>query len=240
MIQLNEEDIRLKLLVGLPIEIKGIGHLHLPSLYEIISMNESTYNTNISYLLFSKDNLNENPEEFDPYSDYEILISFLYQDSSFRELIFNALEMVFGEKPNYKEGIVYFGELSEDSVLTEEKWEIIKKVIMIGNFIEVKKVEEYKAGNERARKFIEKLKKQKAEAVKIKPKQSLHSIISSIGWKSIGIDNVFNLTIYQLYNGLRTLDNIDNYHYTLTGIYTGNIDGKKIKMSEIHWANIIK
>lgn len=241
MLDLTDDDIRLKLLANVPIEVNGIGHLQLPSLRQVISMNESLHNTYISYLLFSKDSLSEQSEEMNDHSDYEILISFLYHESSFRELFFNVLEIIFGEQPNYEEGIVYFGEFSEESVLTEEKWEFIKKIVKIGNFIEDKKEEEeYDAGNEYAKRFIEKLKRKKASEYKPPPKQNLHSMISAIGWKTVGIDKVLDLTMYQLYDAFMRLENIDNYHYTLTGIYTGNIDSKGIKLSDINWANIIK
>jgi len=241
MFEITRDDIHLKLLANVPIEINGIGHIQLPSLRQIISINESLHSAYLSYLLFSKDSLNETSEEMDRHSDYEILISFLYHQDSFRDFFLNALEMVFGEKPSYEDGIVYFGEPSEDSVLSEEKWDLIKKVVKIGNFIEEKKdEEEIIPGNERARKFMEKLKKKKEQAPKIKPKQNLHSMISAIGWKTIGIEDVLNLTIYQLYDAFMRLESMDNYHYTLTGIYTGNIDSKGIKLSDINWANIIK
>lgn len=241
MLELTEEDIKLKLLANVPIEIKGLGHISLPSLKKLISMNESFYNTTISYLLFSKESLSEITEEMKAHSDYEILISFLYHESSFRELFFNALEMIFGEQPNYKDGAIYFGELSKESLFTEEKWVLIRNIVKIGNFIENKKEEEeITPGNERAKQFMEMLRKRKEQAPKPKPKQNLHSMISAISWKTIGIDEVLNLTIYQLYDAFMRLENMDNYHYTLTGIYTGNIDGKSVKMSDINWANVLK
>ncbi|MNF66697.1 hypothetical protein D3C84_484940 [compost metagenome] len=240
MFELTDDDIKLKLLANEPIEIYGIGNLQLPSTRQVISMNESLHNTYLSYLLFSKENLSETSEEMDKLSDFEILVSFLYHDASFREVFFNALELIFGEKPNYEEGIIFFGLPSEESLFTEEKWDFVKKVLKIGNFIEDKKEEEIIPGNERARKFMEKLKRQKEQAPKVKSKQNLHSMISAISWKTVGINNVLDLTIYQLYDAFMRLENIDNYHYTLTGIYTGNIDSKGIKLSDINWANIIK
>jgi hypothetical protein len=139
-------------------------------------------------------------------------------------------------------GIVYFGEFSEDSILTEEKFEYIKRLVRIANNVPEKtEEEEYKAGNERARKFLEKIKKQKEEINKLKKQKiNLHSIISAVGWKAQSFDFISKLNIYQLYDGFYRLGYIDNYNYTMTGIYTGNIDGSKIKLPDINWANIIE
>jgi hypothetical protein len=79
-----------------------------------------------------------------------------------------------------------------------------------------------------------------AKAKKKDEKINLHSIISAVAWRTVGFNEVLKLTIYQLYDGFYRLGLIDNYHYTFTGIYTGNIDGSKIKLPDINWANTIK
>jgi len=241
MFELTEDDIRLKLLANVPIEVNGIGYLSLPSLRQIISMNESLHSTYLSYLLFSKNNIDGHTEELNSLTDFQILSSFVYHEDSFRKSFFNALEMIFGEKPNCDEGVVYFGELRDESVFTEEKWDFVKKIVKIGNFVEDKKEEEYKAGNEKARKLIEEIRKKKAKrANKEIAKQNLHSLISAISWKTVGIATILDLTVYQLYDAYMRLENINQYEFTLTGIYTGNIDGSKIQLPDINWANIIK
>ncbi len=176
-------------------------------------------------------------------SDFQLTMSYIYHDNFFKEMFFNGLNMIFSDDPiQHESGLVYFGELGNERVITDTSLNDIQEIVKIANWIkEPEEEEEIIPGNERARKFMEKLKLRKAKAPKPKPKQNLHSIVSSVSWKSTrGLDEIMNLTIYQLYNGLRTLDNIDNYHYTLTGIYTGNIDSKGIKLPDIHWANIIK
>lgn len=237
---LSNNDIHLKLLANKPIPIEGIGLLQFPTVDNIIEIGEGLFNEYVSLLLFTKSNLEKQDETLDGYSDFDILSSILVYQDSFGSSFFNALRWLFNSKPNIikEHGIVYFDELSEESILTEEKFIYIQRIVKIAFFIQEEKEPDYEPGNERARKFMENLKKKKAAAKK-KPKQNLHSLISALAWKKIGLDKVFNLTIYQLYDGYQRLENIDNYHYTLTGIYTGNVDAKKINLPDINWANIL-
>lgn len=239
---MNEQDIQLRLLANMPIEIDGIGKLQLPTLTEIIRMGESTYNYHLSLILFSKNLVTS--QDVNEYSDFEVLSSLLLYDREFRKVIFEAIETFFDVSPQItSEGLVYFGDLSEFTILTEEKWNLIQKIIKLGNYIHGHQEDEYKPGNERARKFLEQQKKRKEMVAKLKKKEqpiNLHSIISAVAWRTNGFEQLLNLTIYQLYDGFYRLGLIDNYHYTFTGIYTGNIDGSKIKLPEINWANVIK
>jgi hypothetical protein len=237
---LNDNDIHLKFLMGLPVPIEGIGNFHAPYLTEIVDLTEEFYNMSLSAFYFDKSQLGLN-QDFDDYSNFEVLLSVVLGDVSFRELFFYGLSLHLDISPSiHPEGIIYFGELSEESMMTEEKFDYIKKLIKIANNLSDPK-EEYTAGNERARKFMEQLKKQRAETEKLKkPKINLHSIISAVGWKSKSFKFISELNIYQLYDGYYRLGYIDNYDNTMTGIYTGNIDGSKIKLPDINWANIIK
>jgi hypothetical protein len=238
--KLNENDIHLKLFAGLPIEVDGIGDLRIPTLKEVVQLGENEYYNYVFHLLFTKKSLSVTNDELDNYSDFEALTLLLLYNTSFKEVFFNGLKYFFNKEPKLEQqyGLVYFDELTEDSVLTDEKLLYIQNCLKIAHFIKEEE-EEYEAGNEQARQFIEKLKKKKAK-IKVKPKQNLHSIMSAVAWKTVGIDKILNLTIYQLYDGYRRLENIDNYQFTLMGIYTGNIDAKKIKLPDINWANIIK
>jgi hypothetical protein len=227
--------------LGLPVNIDGIGNLKAPILTDIVDLTEGIYNMAISSVLFDKKSLEQ--DGLEEYTNFQILLSIIHQDNSFRELFFYALKLHFDTTPLFHpEGFVYLGELSEESILTEDKFEYIKKLVKIANHIpEKSEEEEYKAGNDRAKKFLERLKKQRAEVEKVKKQKiNLHSIISAVGWKSQSFDFISKLNIYQLYEGYNRLRFIDNYNHTMTGIYTGNIDGSKIKLPDIDWANIIK
>lgn len=240
------KDMELKLLANVPIEIDGIGEFQLPILREVINMGESKYQEHYSRVLFDKSQLQNIEEDLSEYSDMEVLVTLIYHDQTFRFQVFNSLKIFLNNEPKMSdEGIIYFDELSDKTVLTEEKWNIIKQLIKIGNYIAEKKDEEdeYKAGNERAKKFMEKLRKKKAEAEALKKKVekiNTHSMISAVGWRLGDIDKALNKTVYQLYDAYYRFGFIDNFNFINTGIYTGNVDATKIKLPDINWANIIK
>jgi hypothetical protein len=137
------------------------------------------------------------------------------------------------------DGMICFDEISVNKMLTDDKWKLIQKFVKLAHFVQEE--EPYVAGNEKAKKLIEKIRKNKKEnAPKQEEKANLHSILSGVAWRTDGIDSLLNKTIYQLYDGYYRLGFIDNYHQVCTGIYTGNVDGSKIKLPDINWANVIK
>lgn len=238
---LNDNELHLKFLLRQSVYVDGLGYFHSPTLEEIINMTESKYNESISALLFDKSNLEINNEEIDNYTNFQVLSSLVYNDDHFRKAYFNCLKLHFNKEPKIQEdGYVYFDELSEDTVITEEKFDYIKRLVRIANHIAEPEKEEDTAGNAKAREFMKKLKKKNAELAKhIKPKANLHSIISAVGWKTQDFVSINNLNIYQLYDGYSRYHFLDNYHYTMSGIYAGTVDGSKIKTEDIDWANIL-
>lgn len=241
--KISDSDIHLKLQLDLPICVEGIGNFKAANILDIGRLGEEKYNHLLSALMFSKKSL-ETDEDLSEVTDIQLLYTYVHHDPNFANLLFEAIELHFDSKPLlHDEGFIYFGELSEETVLEETKFQMIKKLITISNNLkEPEEKEEYEAGNERARKFMEKLKKKKELLAKAKKKDAitLQSMISAVGWKSDSFFDVHKLNIYQLYDAFNRLGMIDNYHYTLTGIYSGNVDGSKIKLPEINWANNIK
>lgn len=237
-----DSDIHLKLLANVPIEVDGIGYFQLPTIREVVQMGESIYNSNVSMMMFSKSYLSQ-VEGIENFSDMEVMMTSFFYDPSFRFLINTSFLLFFKKQMKMDElNKAYFDDLSEETIFTEEKWDYIKNIVRISHFLSEKTEEdEYVAGNDMAKKLIEKIKKNKQKVAQLKKEQvNLHSILSAVSWRSNGINPLLDLTMYQLYDGYYRLGFIDNYHYVSTGIYTGNIDSKGIKLSDINWANIIK
>lgn len=240
---MTESEIKLKLLANIPVHVEGIGDFQLPTIRRVIELGENAYYESLSRVLFSKDQLSSPTEDVAEYSDMDVLKALMFHDISFRSEVFHAFNLFFDKEPHMSEnGLIYFGELNEESILTDEKWDLIKKIARIGNFIGEKKEEEYDFATEEAKSFWEKLKKKRELASKLKKEEqvNLHSIISAVGWKTNSFFDVLGLTVYQLYDAYYRLSTIDNYNFTLTGIYTGNVDSSKIKLPDINWANVIK
>jgi hypothetical protein len=246
---MNVEDIEMKLLAGLPIQIENLGHYHSVKLHEIASMGESEYNNIVGYLLLDE-------ESFDPEGTFkgklgllQMIASSSYYDPTLRSKIEQGLELFFREKANLyfsaeeNEAFFYFGEFNEFRHLTEELWELFCIVLRLDNHSPKQKKfeEEYEFLTEEARLKYEEMQRKKANAFKPKSKINLQSIVSAMSNKSnsLNITNIWDLTLYQIYDSFKRLDHIGHYEDTILGIYTGNIEGKKIKLADIHWANII-
>lgn len=97
--------------------------------------------------------------------------------------------------------------------------------------------EDFKPANEAARRLMEQIKKNRAKAPKKKADFDLSSIISGMAWKcsNVNINDIWNLTLYQLYDGFYRLDIIDNYDKTLSSIYHGMMDASKIDFKKKNW-----
>ena len=244
-----DNDINLKLLSGMPIDINNLGILTPLKLKQIIDLGEQTYNELLSVLLIDKENIDGLKDE--QFSNLELLMVFCHQSHEFRDKTLKALKLFLNNEFFVSnEGLFYCRNLISDNyglmvykyiIIDKESFEELQTVLKIANHIEIKKEDEIIPGNERARKFMEKLRLSK-QNIKKPETINLHSIISGIAWKSnnINIINIFDLTIYQLYDAYHRLENIDNYHYTLSGLYAGTVDGKNINLSKITWTKIIK
>lgn len=255
-----DSDLNLRLLAGIPIDIYGLGSVTPLKIKDVINLGEPDYNELLSVLLIDKSNI-EGLEDDEKISNLELSMVYADQDVNFKEKILKALELFLNKEFFVSnEGFFYCKipipitddeeeltdneeeELFECLILDKEPFDDLQNVLKNAHHIEKKRKEdEIIPGNEQARKFMEKLKLSK-QNIKKPEVMNLHSIISGVAWKSnsMNIINIFDLTIYQLYDAFHRLENIDNYHYTLSGIYAGNVDSKNINLSKITWYKILK
>lgn len=238
---LKDEDIQLRFLAAQSVYVPTIGYFHAPTLNEIISLTDEEYSKELGYLLLDNNQLDS--ENYIEINNYELMLVFLQNDIDFRNTYLNGLRLHFDEEPLYdtESGLIYFNELNEDGIYTEERFNYVRNLVRIANHIaEAEKEEDVDYASEKGRILAEKQRKLRARLSKLKkPKSNLHSVISAVGAKSNSFSFIEELNIYQLYDRHSRLRILDNYHYTMQGIYAGTIDGKDMKMDDIDWANII-
>lgn len=237
---MDELDIHFKLLGGRPIFIEQAGYLTIPSLEKIVDMNMSIYNSFLASLLIDKSMIKGDLDS--NVTNFDIFYANCYHNQEFKTTAFAAIYVFFGENPDLKE--------SEDNVYIEigkgqinhSNFDIIQRVVRLGNNVEIQNEPKFNPANSRAAKLIEEMLEEDAKRPKPKEKVDLHSIVAGLAWKNNGMSlaDLFKLNIYQIYNGLYVTNNIDNYRHTITAIYAGTIDGKNIKLTDIHWANKIE
>lgn len=134
--------------------------------------------------------------------------------------------------------------------LTEDKFDdlmsLIKTMYSVNrnkNKVNNDELDPYLAIDEEAKKLAEEFAEFEKENNKNKNKNgiTLNGIINGICSKGIGYNlfNIWDLTMYQLmaiYNGIEQLN---NYEYIMTSIYSGVYDTKKLKINDIHWCKEI-
>ena len=237
-------DTRLKLLANLPIDVGNGIHFHTPTLEEIIQIGESRYNELLSIMLLDKRSI-ESLAEDETITNFHILYANCYHSSEFMEAFKESAQFFFKEEvhrsPEHLGVFFYFGDILEERFINEENFEFIQSLIMVANNVSFKE-EDYDPFNERARKLVEEIKQIKEEVAKKKEKiDDFESKISGLAWKSnMNIFDVFKLSIYQFYDGLLRLEQVDSYQFTLTGVYAGTVSSDKIKMSDLHWTKKLK
>lgn len=233
----------LKLLAGFPIDF-GMGYIHPLKLKEIIEIGESEYNKFLNVLLYDVTDVDIEKEKLDEFTTYDFLVINSLQNIDFRKLVVQSLEYFLKEKVNFfdKQGLFYLGSPYEKRFITKEQYKNIKTILIKQNYLkELEEEEELVFGNELARQWYLELKRKEKQQPKPKPQIDLHSLMSAIMWKSNkSIEEILNMTIYQLYDGYYRLFLIDNCSNLNQGIYHGAIDPKDIKNKDLNWAKIIK
>jgi hypothetical protein len=236
MAEINE-DIELKLLHGLPISFEGL-NISSPSIIDIVDSGYSSYNRALSSLLFDKDKIAQLRSM--KQSNLDFIIYFFEKDEEFRDSFLLGTKLIFNESA--------FVEMSNDAPLffigkkqiTDQILDPIQRLIKFANKVADKNgEEEFNPANSKAEEFIKKIMGERAKKPQKKPVNNLHSLVSALAWKhDLSVLNG-KLTIYQFYDGYFRLENIDHYNNIMTGIFSGNIDSKKMKINENSWTKIL-
>ena len=215
---------KLKLLAGDDkVEIDGIVFKQ-PKLRDIKDIGLQTYYAYISFLLVSAEEylISIKREDLIPFFKQHNLTMFdIYRDNPYeRQFFIEALSFFIDGEIEFKNGEFL---INNTNIINKEIYQKILEIIAEINCLKVNKQQETYA-NEKARKIAEKIQqaKQKRSSVQSKDSISLADIISAVASRkeSLNLLNIWDLTIYQLYdhyNRLIAEDEFDihamNYAY---------------------------
>jgi hypothetical protein len=215
---------KLKLLAGDErIEIDGIVFKQ-PKLRNIKDIGLQVYYAYISFLLVSAEEylISIKREDLIPFFKQHNLTMFdIYRDNPYeRQFFIEALSFFIDGEIEFKNGEFL---INNTNIINKEIYQKILEIIAEINCLKVNKQQETFA-NEKARKIAEKIQqaKQKRSNVQSKDSVSLADIISAVASRkeSLNLLNIWDLTIYQLYdhyNRLIVEDEFDihamNYAY---------------------------
>lgn len=238
---LNIEDAELKLQLGLPIEIEGLGSVHSPKVKTVAKIGENKYNNYLSSLLFNKENVDV--ELASEASDFQIFCLYYDNVDNFKETVDRAFDFFMNAEVRLHLESECFYFVSEDVVgqLNGSNFFEMQESLRLANSIKKSESDEdkYDPADEETAKMIAEMLERRRNKPKPKPTIDLRSIISGMSWKCPSVD-ISEKTIFQLYDGYKRLQNIDSLHYTMFGVYTGNVDMKKLNMQELNFALILK
>jgi len=217
---------KLKLLAGDErIEIDGI-IFKQPKLRNIKDIGLQVYYAYISFLLVSVEEylISIKREDLIPFFKQHNLTMFdIYRDNPYeRQFFIEALSFFIDGKIEFRNGKFL---LNNKNIITKENYQRIIEIIGEINCLKVNKQQELYA-NEKARKIAEKIQqaKRKRSSVQSKDSVSLPDIISAVASRkeSLNLLNIWDLTIYQLYDHYNRLIAEDEFDiYAMNYAYWG-------------------
>lgn len=195
----------LTLLRGRPIYVEGIGYIYPLTIAEIEEIGEDNFYILLSLLTFEQQKTGQRDWFTNPRHEDILLMSW-------------ALSSVLKEEVFFKEGTYRTAKGGE---LSCENYESLVEVIQ--KQYALKKSEPPSYANEKAKEIAMKMQKEKAKIKPSKQGLSLQDIISGVAAKhpSLNLFQIWNLTLYQLYDQFKRLQLIENYTFNLSAALQG-------------------
>lgn len=231
---MNQIDLKIKLLSGQKILVDGIP-IRPPTLSEISQIGYTTFQQNISLLMLSLDDMINTIDDFEMQATlkanrFQYKVFDLYMVSSeLRQLLAETFKFLF----NTEDVLIDdedFGDIKividESYVINRDNYDNIVEIIRMQNNPQISSEnsdddDDYKPANDLAKSIVDKIKKGKEIVRKSKAMDSksdsegitILDMISSVTAISNSINklNVWDYTVYQLYEEFARLNKIENY-----------------------------
>lgn len=237
------------LISPLPLDIVGVGRIKSPKLIEVADISYYDYAQYVSYLRMTPDDYIDTFKIED--SDIELYTKFdiILYDPNFRNMIKNALNFFFIE--NFEWFDEYQSFLCTEEIVMEngESELLAKGIINSKNYFDVLDIilqrvhitpdktevtDITKIKNKRGLKIYKRMQQVKRKFKKTSggnPDLSLPNIISSVAVRSLSLNwiNIWDITIYQLFNEFERLQIIDQYDIASTQVSVWGDKEKKFK-----------
>lgn len=239
----------LQLLRGLPYKINDKISVCQPTLDEIYNYGEAKYFSLVSNLVAIPSDLKS--VLWDSGIDYEEISDFQLFTMLTRGLTTNDTLILFGENINLsslgmfvdnENGEVFLGEV-ENKEFKEDGVKIdVHIYVLITDYLRsmhgfIKKIEH--AGNESTKKIMIDLDR---EDRKINQNKEYESMLAPLIMALINcpefkynLKDVWELPISVFLNSVKQIQKYKNANYLIQGIYSGNVDQKKINKKDLNW-----
>lgn len=239
------------LISPLPLDLVGIGRIKSPKLIEIADISYHVYAQYVSYLRMTPDDYVDTfkieDSDIELYTKFDIIV----YDSNFRNMIKNALNFFFIENFEWFDEYQSFictqeivrengdQELLAKGIINSKNYFdvfdiILQRIHITPDKTEVTDISKIK--NKRGLKIYKRMQQVKRKFKKTSggnPDLSLPNIISSVAVRSLSLNwiNIWDITIYQLFNEFERLHIIDQYDIASTQVSVWGDKEKKFKFA---------
>lgn len=202
--------------------VSGVGHIRCPTINEIIEGGgEDAYNNRIMVLLYTKSQLAENinsdlSDDLLKELNNTPLFIFLIANDATREVLLETLSFFFDEQVVFDESTSSFLTIDRNSgesigSVNYINYEEVRGLILQRNYMSLPKESVVKKKSKRAMEREAKIAEGRKKSKKYKDRQEsmrLDNITSKLAARSpsLNIQDVYKLTIYQLYDQFTELN----------------------------------
>ena len=232
-----------ELMKGYPIGVTSDLYIHQHTLDEIedkmgFDDYQMAVHTLLRYNYEFEFQFEESGVKFNDFNNYDIFFMLLFSDEDKSTTIIDTLSFMFQTKISViniesNNRLTYISKCGAMKVVDMDLFVEIRKVLSRMFFYN--KPKRRIAKDAGARRLIQ---RDIAMRQKDATKYSIYSLMSSIVWSPNSnetYDTIWKKTPYQIYEGYKTIEKINNYNFVLLGIHNGNIDQSKVKFDKINW-----
>lgn len=227
--------------------------VHHPSLEEIDSFGESNYYNAVNAIVATTYDymieLENMGIDFVEMDNYELFLGLISEKEAMHNCRIFFGEYGFGYMQDSDNEDIYLVQEVTGAILDRLAYEEISTFVKRINMIPIKPPHDIE--NLKTKPF---LKNMLLEDMKAKRQRRMYQLsnmrqselsnnVRFVVWNNtVGYNygNIWDLKIYQLHEGIVSLQKTDNYKNTMLGLYTGNVDGKKIDFESISWSSRMK
>lgn len=226
-----------------------------PKLIDIKEVKEENYGTFIETfcskpfdLLANLHKVNIDYETIGEYELFNMIFPSNYysEDDSFRQVfdMFFELEGDLLIPSTDKDEVTEYIDILEDGsskiIMNKESFSSIQQAIKMLTGFTNKKPEKF-ANAKTKEAYIEDVLESLEIAETERSSNSMITMADLIGAvildTSYTYENVWDMYIYQFHSCTRMILKREDYNNTMTGIYTGNLDPKKVNLDKLYWLN---
>ncbi len=227
---ISEQDLKLKLILGLPIEINKI-KIHSVKVKDIAEFGYLKYNQALKIISADSFEIKRILDSKENISPFEFVVISVMSDVQIRILIEDLFTLIFKEKTEFSEEKLCFNVGKHE--LNKDNFDEIVNIICKRNGIFKSEKDLGRPSNEKARKILEK--RNLARGKLKKSDENGFDLADLISFLSVYFDTykLLNLDIYQLTDRFTRIIKKENYDISVNSLIHG---ANKSDLDLKHWS----